>query len=63
MNIEQVKRDMDAGVMVSRGTVVKLVEAALMMQQELRKVDKFEYYCDGEMAMGVAAALAKVEAL
>ena len=37
MNIEQIKTDMTNGVMVSRFTVAKLVEAALMMQEALEE--------------------------
>jgi len=42
MNIEQIKTDMTNGVMVSRVTVAKLVEAALMMENVLKVVEEAE---------------------
>lgn len=39
MNIEQIKSDLDNGIMISRVTLVKLVEAALIMKQELIRID------------------------
>jgi hypothetical protein len=42
MNIEQIKTDLSAGVIVSPSTWRKLVEAALMMQEQLRAIGNYE---------------------
>lgn len=42
MNIEQIKQDMDNGIMVSRATYEKLVEAALMMEIYIGEVAHHE---------------------
>ena len=39
MNLQQVQFDLDNGIMLSRITVRKLVEAGLMMQSALKAVD------------------------
>lgn len=60
MNIEQVKKDLDNGIIVSPITYRKLVEAALLMQNYIADIS----FCDHSQT-GVEAGdlLDKVEAL
>lgn len=63
MNIEQIKQDLESGVMVSRSTVVALVEAALLMEVALSDIAYsvgIPRSCDGQIAANV---LAEVEEL
>lgn len=60
MNIEQIKTDLSAGVIVSPATWRKLVEAALMMQDALEMARSHGGFSVSACA---ATALEKVEAL
>ena len=58
MNIEQIKQDLEAGIMVSRSTIVALVEAALLMEDSLLAAK------NGEQDGGAAAdLLARIDAM
>lgn len=40
MNLNQVKKDLDNGVLLSRSTVHKVVEAALQLQEAMQEIEK-----------------------
>lgn len=44
MNIEQIKQDFSTGVMPSRMTLVKLVDAALMMQGFIEEIGVTQHH-------------------
>ena len=54
MNIEQIKQDLEAGIMVSRSIVVALVEAAL----ELKRIVDLVESSSNDSGLVIAAGLA-----
>lgn len=59
MNLEQVKKDRDGGVMICRDTWGKVLEAALLMESTL--IDMFNE--EGEVGEQAFAKLKEVNAL
>ncbi len=60
MNIEQMKSDLDQGIMLARTEIVKLVEAALLMRHSLINIQ----YQEGEYPDEIAEeVLTKVNEL
>jgi len=43
MNIEQIKKDREQGIMICRATYDKLVEASLMMQRALDDASRYDF--------------------
>ena len=64
MNIDQIKSDLANNIIVSRETWHKLVEAAQLQQEVIRKAwEGSRQYCEGEMKNDLLACIKKVEAL
>lgn len=59
MNIEQMKSDLDQGIMLARTEIVKLVEAALLMECHLECEASFP----GDASKRAAYVIRKVHAL
>jgi hypothetical protein len=61
MNIEQIKKDRERGIMISPGTWDKLIEAALMMEDHLENMSSGgEWSHDAEDAHYLLLQVAKL---
>jgi len=55
MNIEQVKKDLEEGIQVSKFTLLKLAEAALIMQDTLMAISSGDRFTKGPASDAVEA--------
>lgn len=62
MNIQQVKQDLEANVIVSRATHLKLAEAAYIMEQTLRELHNYEH-AEGSEGIIIGETLKRVKEL